>query len=99
MESWDFVIQPGFNEIFGKDYHLKGRWGSEFFGNDKPLVLELGCGKGEYTTGLAMLFPEKNFIGIDIKGARMWRGAKTATEHNLKNVAFLRTRIDRKSVV
>lgn len=94
MESWDFVIQPGFNEIFGKDYHLKGRWGSEFFGNDKPLVLELGCGKGEYTTGLAMLFPEKNFIGIDIKGARMWRGAKTATEHNLKNVAFLRTRIE-----
>jgi tRNA (guanine-N7-)-methyltransferase len=94
MESWDFVIQPGFDEIFGKDYHLKGKWGTELFGNDKPLVLELGCGKGEYTTGLAMLYPEKNFIGIDIKGARMWRGAKTATEHNLKNVAFLRTRIE-----
>jgi tRNA (guanine-N7-)-methyltransferase len=94
IETCDFVIQPGFDEIFGKDHHLKGKWNSEFFRNDHPLVLELGCGKGEYTTGLAMLYPEKNFIGIDIKGARMWRGAKTTREHNLKNVAFLRTRIE-----
>ncbi len=94
MESWGFVLQPGFDEIFGKDYRLKGRWKSDFFRNENPLVLELGCGKGEYTTGLAMRFPEKNFIGIDIKGARMWRGAKTTFEHGLKNVAFLRTRIE-----
>lgn len=94
IETYDFVIQPGFDEIFGKDHHLKGKWNSEFFRNDHPLVLELGCGKGEYTTGLAMLYPEKNFIGIDIKGARMWRGAKTTREYNLTNVAFLRTRIE-----
>jgi len=94
MSSYEFVIQPEFNEIFGKEFRLKGKWGSEFFGNDKPLVLELGCGKGEYTTGLAMLYPEKNFIGIDIKGARLWRGAKTAHDHKLTNVAFIRTRIE-----
>jgi tRNA (guanine-N7-)-methyltransferase len=94
IANYEFVIQPGFDEIFGKDHHLKGNWGSSLFGNTKPLVLELGCGKGEYTTGLAMLYPEKNFIGIDIKGARMWRGARTAFDHNLKNVAFLRTRIE-----
>ncbi|MBM3419762.1 MAG: tRNA (guanosine(46)-N7)-methyltransferase TrmB [Bacteroidetes bacterium] len=94
MDSWDFVIQPGFNEIFGKDFRLKGKWKSEFFRNGNPLVLELGCGKGEYTTGLAMMYPEKNFVGIDIKGARMWRGARTAHDHSLKNVGFLRTRIE-----
>ncbi|MBE0673853.1 MAG: tRNA (guanosine(46)-N7)-methyltransferase TrmB [Bacteroidales bacterium] len=94
METYDFVLQPGFNEIFGKEYHLKGDWKKGFFKNDNPLVLELGCGKGEYTTGLAMLYPEKNFIGIDIKGARMWRGARSSFEHGLKNVAFLRTRIE-----
>jgi tRNA (guanine-N7-)-methyltransferase len=94
MENWDFVLQPGLDEVFGKDYHLKGKWKRDFFRNDNPLVLELGCGKGEYTTGLAMLFPEKNFIGIDIKGARMWRGARTTFDHGLKNVAFLRTRIE-----
>ena len=94
MENWDFVLQPGFDEIFGKDYRLKGKWKNDFFKNENPLVLELGCGKGEYTTGLAMRFPEKNFVGIDIKGARMWRGARTTFEHSLKNVAFLRTRIE-----
>lgn len=70
----------------------KGKW-SEFFGNKNPIVLELACGKGEYTLGMAQLYPEKNFIGVDIKGNRMWRGAKTALETNLKNVAFLRTQI------
>jgi tRNA (guanine-N7-)-methyltransferase len=94
MAAYEFVLQPGFDEIFGKEFRLKGKWRSDFFHNEKPIVLELGCGKGEYTTGLAMLFPEKNFIGIDIKGARMWRGAKTAHEYNLTNVAFVRTRIE-----
>ncbi len=88
------MVQPEFDEIFHKDYKLKGRWGADFFGNDNPIVLELGCGKGEYTVELARRYPHKNFIGIDIKGARMWRGAKTATELELHNVAFLRTRIE-----
>ena len=93
METFDHVVQPSFDEVFKKDYKLKGKWGDEFFGNHKPLILELGCGKGEYTVGLARNNPDANFIGIDIKGARMWRGAKTALENNMKNVGFVRTRI------
>ena len=73
---------------------MKGRWKREFFGNDNPLVLELGCGKGEYTVALAERNPSCNYIGIDIKGARMWRGAKTATERGMNNVGFIRTRIE-----
>jgi len=73
---------------------LKGKWNSEYFKNNNPIVLELGCGKGEYTVGLAKRFPDKNFIGIDIKGNRIWTGAKTAIEEKLNNVAFIRTRID-----
>jgi tRNA (guanine-N7-)-methyltransferase len=88
------LIQPEFGEIFGKSHPLKGRWAADFFHNDRSIVLELGCGKGEYTVGLGTANPDKNFIGIDIKGARMWRGAKTATELGLANVAFLRTRIE-----
>ncbi len=88
------MIQPEFDDIFNKDYTLKGRWAKDFFGNDNPIVLELGCGKGEYTVALAEKYPEKNFIGVDIKGARMWRGAKTATEKGMTNVAFVRTRIE-----
>lgn len=88
------VIQPRFEEIFRRDYSLKGKWRSEFFGNDNRIVLELGCGRGEYTVALAERFPEINFIGVDIKGARLWRGAKTATERSMPNVAFLRTRIE-----
>lgn len=76
------------------DHVLKGRWSSDFFKNDRPIVLELGCGKGEYTVGLAGLYPEKNFIGIDIKGARMWTGAKDSAKKGLTNVAFLRTHIE-----
>jgi len=93
METFNHVVQPSFDEVFKKDYKLKSKWSKEFFGNDNPLILELGCGKGEYTVGLARLHPKTNFIGIDIKGARMWRGAKTAVEDNIKNVGFIRTRI------
>ena len=94
MAGMAFVVQPPFEEVFGRDHSLKGRWGTDFFGNGHPLVLELGCGKGEYTVGLARRSPEKNFLGIDIKGARMWRGAVTARDEGLKNVGFLRTRIE-----
>lgn len=73
---------------------MKGNWQKDYFKNDNPIVLELGCGKGEYTIGLASRFPEKNFIGVDIKGNRIWTGAKTALEEKMNNVAFIRTRID-----
>lgn len=76
------------------DHPIKGNWGKEMFGNDHPIVLELGCGKGDYTIALALRHPEVNFIGVDIKGARLWAGAKYATENALPNVAFLRTRIE-----
>jgi tRNA (guanine-N7-)-methyltransferase len=92
--SYNNVIQPEIGEIAGKDHPVKGKWNKELFKNENPIVLELGCGKGEYTVGLATNFPKNNFIGIDIKGARMWRGAKTANDQNLPNVAFLRTRIE-----
>lgn len=88
------VIQPTFEEVFNKDYVLKNKWNQEEFKRMSPLILELGCGKGEYTVGLAENFPDKNFIGIDIKGARIWYGAKASLEKGLKNVRFLRTRID-----
>jgi tRNA (guanine-N7-)-methyltransferase len=94
MATFENVIQPEFNEVLNKDYPLKGNWNGGFFKNPKPIVLELGCGKGEYTLGLARKYPEKNFIGMDIKGARIWRGAKTALEEKLSNVGFLRTRIE-----
>ena len=94
ISTYPHVIQPQFQEVFRTDYALKGKWNSEFFKNDNPITLELACGKGEYTTGQAELFPHRNFIGIDIKGARIWRGAKTAVEKNLSNVGFLRTRIE-----
>ena len=73
---------------------IKGKWRSEYFKNNNPIVLELGCGKGEYTVGLAKRFPEKNFIGVDVKGNRIWTGAKAALEEKMGNVAFIRTRID-----
>ncbi len=76
------------------DFPLKGKWNADYFKNDNPIILELGCGKGEYTIGLAKRFPNKNFIGMDIKGARLWRGAKIAVEEKMANVAFVRNRID-----
>lgn len=94
MSRWNHVIECSRSDEFGKDHGLKGHWGERFFQNDHPIVLELGCGKGEYTVGLAELYPDKNFIGVDIKGARMWTGAKDSAEKGLKNVAFLRTRIE-----
>ena len=93
-ETFSNVIQPTREEITNKEFHLKGKWAKEFFKNDLPIVLELGCGKGEYSVGLAKMYPEKNFLGIDIKGARFWRGAKTAVEEEMNNVGFLRTQIE-----
>jgi len=93
MNTFKNVFQPSFEEIFQKDFRLKTKW-HDYFGNDHPIILELGCGKGEYTTGLAAAYPDKNFIGVDIKGSRMWTGAKYALQNNLGNVVFLRTRIE-----
>lgn len=93
-ETFRCLVQPEFDDIFGKDHPLKGRWREDFFGNDNPVILELGCGKGEYTVGLARLYEDRNFIGVDIKGARMWRGAKTVNDDGIANAAFLRTRIE-----
>lgn len=92
-ETFKNVIQPKREELVEGQFKYKGNWKS-FFKNDNPLILELGCGKGEYSVGLAKRYPEKNYIGIDIKGARFWRGAKTAIEENIPNVAFLRMQIE-----
>lgn len=86
------VVEPTFDEL--QSFPLKNHWNQTHFKNDQPIVLELGCGKGEYTVSLAQEYPQKNFIGIDIKGARMWKGATDALSQNLSNVAFLRTRIE-----
>lgn len=90
METLPNVFQPKHAEVFRTEYSFKGKWHQEVFHNQYPIVLEIGCGKGEYTVELAKLYPEKNFIGLDIKGARMWKGAKTAMEAGMENVAFLR---------
>jgi len=94
MKTFPNVVEPSFQEIFNKDYTLKGRWNKSFFNNGQPLILELGCGKGEYTVNLAKHNPSVNYLGIDIKGARMWKGAKTALDEGVTNAGFLRTRID-----
>jgi tRNA (guanine-N7-)-methyltransferase len=93
LETFSHVIQPSIDEL-RSNFNLKGNWRKHFFKNDNPIVLELGCGKGEYTVGLAKNFPEKNYLGIDIKGARIWAGASQALEEKLINVGFLRIRID-----
>jgi tRNA (guanine-N7-)-methyltransferase len=93
-ETFSNVFQPSRDELVNSIFNLKGNWRSEVFKNDNPLVLELGCGKGEYSVALAQKYPNKNFIGIDIKGARFWRGAKTAIEEDIPNVVFLRTQIE-----
>lgn len=93
-DTFGNVIQPSREQLMQGDFALKGNWARDFFKNDHPIVLELGCGKGEYSVSLAERFREKNFIGIDIKGARFWRGAKTAVESGIDNVGFLRTQIE-----
>lgn len=92
-EEMHNVVQPTTEEAIN-GLHLKTHWSKKQFGNNQGIVLELGCGKGEYTVEMARRCPEKNHVGVDIKGARLWRGAKSATEEGLDNVAFLRTRID-----
>lgn len=96
MAENPLVVEPRYNPLADKadDFALCGRWNRDFFHNENPIILELGCGKGEYTVGLAELYPDRNFIGVDIKGSRMWTGATDALNKGLKNVAFLRTNIE-----
>ncbi|UPT66950.1 MAG: tRNA (guanosine(46)-N7)-methyltransferase TrmB [Sphingobacteriales bacterium JAD_PAG50586_3] len=94
LDTFANTIQPKLENWFDTS-ELKGKWGTEIFKNDNPIVLELGCGKGEYTVGLGRQYPDKNFIGVDRKGNRIWRGAKTALEDGLDNIRFLRVMIDK----
>jgi len=94
MKKFSNVLQPEFNEVYNKDFAFKGKWNKSFFQNDNPIIVDLGCGKGEYTIELARRFEEKNYIGIDIKGARIWKGAKQALDENINNAAFIRTRVE-----
>ena len=94
MASYENVFQYPFSVVEHVPFEMKGHWREQYFHNDNPIVLELGCGKGEYTVELAKLYPDTNFIGVDIKGARMWTGATQALHEGLKNVAFLRTNIE-----
>lgn len=89
-----FEAIKGFDNVLEYPKDMKGKW-ADFFGNDHPITLELACGKGEYAVGLGRLHPERNFIGVDLKGNRIWRGAKTALDEGLRNVAFLRSQIDK----
>jgi tRNA (guanine-N7-)-methyltransferase len=94
METFSNVLQVTFSDVTHNDHPLKGNWSRDFFHNQNPVVLELGCGKGEYTVGLAEIDSSKNYIGVDIKGSRMWQGAKHALDNGLANVGFLRTHIE-----
>ncbi|MFA6126680.1 MAG: tRNA (guanosine(46)-N7)-methyltransferase TrmB [Bacteroidales bacterium] len=94
MREFPHVFEPDGNHILSSDYEMKGHWNEVFFKNDKPIILELGCGRGEYTIELARRSPQFNFIGVDIKGARMWKGAQESLRLQLDNVAFLRCRIE-----
>ena len=94
METFRNVFQYPYSVVDNVPFTMKGHWREEYFHNNNPIVLELGCGKGEYTVGLGSRYPDKNFIGVDIKGARMWTGATEALKDGLKNVAFLRTNIE-----
>ena len=93
MEHFENVFQPTMAAL-KEGFAMKGKWHSDFFKNDLPIVVELGCGRGEYTVGMAQKYPNKNFIGVDIKGSRIWRGAKTAVEDKMNNVAFIRSKVD-----
>lgn len=94
MATYPHVFEYPFSVMEEVPFEMKGHWHKDFFHNDNPIVLELGCGRGEYTVGLGRLFPDKNFIGVDIKGARMWSGATESLNEGMKNVAFLRTNIE-----
>ncbi len=94
MLQFDNVVQAASEDVVNRRHPFYGRWAEDFFGSSNPIVLELGCGKGEYTVGLAKMFPGMNFLGVDIKGARMWKGAKYATDNSISNAGFLRTRIE-----
>ena len=94
MERYENVFQYPYSVVDNVPFDMKGHWREQYFHNDNPIVLELGCGRGEYAVGLAQRYPDKNFIGVDIKGARMWTGATEALRLGLKNVAFLRTNIE-----
>ena len=94
METYENVFQYPYSVVEHVPFEMQGHWHEQYFHNDNPIVLELGCGKGEYTVELAKLYPNRNFIGVDIKGARMWTGATQALREGLKNVAFLRTNIE-----
>ena len=94
MKTMERVFEPSMAEFIDVDYPLQGNWNKDVFKNNNPIVLELGCGKGEYSVGLGRKYPNKNFVGIDIKGARVWKGAKEANAENLTNVAFLRNVVD-----
>jgi tRNA (guanine-N7-)-methyltransferase len=94
LATYEHVVQITYKELQAEEFRFKGKWSEVFFGNSNPIILELGCGKGEYTVKLASHFPEFNFIGIDIKGSRMWKGATQAKDSGLKNVGFLRTNIE-----
>lgn len=94
LATYEHVVQITYKELQSEEFKFKGKWSEAFFGNSNPVILELGCGKGEYTVKLASHYPEYNFIGIDIKGSRMWKGARQTIELGLKNVGFLRTNIE-----
>ncbi len=94
IKAFEHVVQAPFSAIENDDFHLKGTWKQQFFRNNNPLIVELGCGKGEYTVELAEKYPYNNYLGVDIKGARLWNGAKIAKEKQLSNVGFLRTNIE-----
>ena len=94
MDTYENVFQYPYSVVEHVPFEMQGHWHEQYFKNENPIVLELGCGKGEYTVGLGRLFPDVNFIGVDIKGARMWTGATQALQEGMKNVAFLRTNIE-----
>lgn len=94
MKTFDCVFEPSNQEMIAGESELRGNWSEAVFKNANPITLELGCGKGEYTIALAKKYPNQNFIGVDVKGARLWRGSKTADEEGIKNVAFLRTKVE-----
>ena len=94
MKTMECVFQPDLETVLEDKFQLKGKWHSDFFKNNNPIIVELGCGKGEYAVGLGKRYPNNNYVGIDVKGARVWEGANAVREENLSNIGFVRARID-----